>query len=293
MDYAIGIENLTKTYGKHRGVENVNLSIEEGQWMGFIGPNGAGKSTVIRTLLGSIKPTAGKCTVFGLDSWTQRDKIMAQVGYLPSEAIFYQNMTVRQTLEYAMALHNVKDLSRMKELSGILELDLKRKIGELSYGNRKKVGIVASLAHSPRLLVLDEPTGGLDPLMQSRFFELLEEEHKKGTTIFMSSHILSEIEHHAQIATFIKEGHIILQKSVHEMGNRSTRKVSVLGSVDLSGVSGIRDVREQQNGVSFLFSGKASDLANVLAKGNVQDFTVTEPELDELFMHFYEKEARV
>ena len=212
MKYAIEINNLTKTYGKHRGVESVDLSVKEGEWFGFIGPNGAGKSTTIRTLLGLIKPTGGKSKVFGLDSWLMKDKIMKDVGYLPSEAIFYPEMTVKETLDYALSFFGNKDGRRQKELCRRFQLDTKRKVGELSYGNRKKVGIVSALQHSPSLLILDEPTGGLDPLMQREFFNLLEEEHKNGKTIFMSSHILSEIEHHAQTAAFIRDGKIILKK---------------------------------------------------------------------------------
>ena len=292
MKYAIEINNLTKTYGKHRGVESVDLSVKEGEWFGFIGPNGAGKSTTIRTLLGLIKPTRGETKVNGMDSWLMKDKIMKDVGYLPSEAIFYPEMTVKETLDYALSFFGNKDVRRQKELCRRFQLDTKRKIGELSYGNRKKVGIVSALQHSPSLLILDEPTGGLDPLMQREFFNLLEEEHKNGKTIFMSSHILSEIEHHAQTAAFIRDGKIILKKEVSELSKTSRRKVSLRGSLDISGLQGVKEVVENKDGISFLYSGDSKVLLDVLSKGDIKDFTVTEPDLEEVFLHYYKREDK-
>ena len=292
MKYAIEINNLTKTYGKHRGVESVDLSVKEGEWFGFIGPNGAGKSTTIRTLLGLIKPTRGETKVNGMDSWLMKDKIMEDVGYLPSEAIFYPEMTVKETLDYALSFFGNKDGRRQKELCQRFQLDTKRKIGELSYGNRKKVGIVSALQHSPSLLILDEPTGGLDPLMQREFFNLLEEEHKNGKTIFMSSHILSEIEHHAQTAVFIRDGKIILKKEVSELSKISRRKVSLRGSLDISGLQGVKEVVENKDGISFLYSGDSKVLLDVLSKGDIKDFTVTEPDLEEVFLHYYKREDK-
>ena len=292
MKYAIEINNLTKTYGKHRGVESVDLSVKEGEWFGFIGPNGAGKSTTIRTLLGLIKPTRGETKVNGMDSWLMKDKIMEDVGYLPSEAIFYPEMTVKEPLDYALSFVGNKDGRRQKELCRRFQLDTKRKVGELSYGNRKKVGIVSALQHSPSLLILDEPTGGLDPLMQREFFNLLEEEHKNGKTIFMSSHILSEIEHHAQTAAFIRDGKIILKKEVSELSKTSRRKVSLRGSLDISGLQGVKEVVENKDGISFLYSGDSKVLLDVLSKGDIKDFTVTEPDLEEVFLHYYKREDK-
>ena len=292
MKYAIEINNLTKTYGKHRGVESVDLSVKEGEWFGFIGPNGAGKSTTIRTLLGLIKPTRGETKVNGMDSWLMKDKIMKDVGYLPSEAIFYPEMTVKETLDYALSFFGNKDGRRQKELCRRFQLDTKRKVGELSYGNRKKVGIVSALQHSPSLLILDEPTGGLDPLMQREFFNFLEEEHKNGKTIFMSSHILSEIEHHAQTAAFIRDGKIILKKEVSELSKTSRRKVSLRGSLDISGLQGVKEVVENKDGISFLYSGDSKVLLDVLSKGDIKDFTVTEPDLEEVFLHYYKREDK-
>ena len=292
MNNAVSLEGLVKRYGKHRGIEGLDLKVKEGEWFGYIGPNGAGKSTTIRTMLGLIKATEGKSTVLGMDSWKDREKIMEKVGYLPSEAIFYPEMTVSETLDYALSLHACKDRRRQKELSERLELDTGRKIGELSYGNRKKVGIVCALEHNPSLLILDEPTGGLDPLMQREFFSMLEEEHRKGVTIFMSSHILSEIESHAETAAAIREGRIIVSGKVEEISRTNARKVDLRGKIDISTLTGVKEVVEDKNGMSFLYSGEASALLEALYKGSVKDFTVTEPDLEEVFLHYYRKEEK-
>ena len=292
MNNAVSLEGLVKRYGKHRGIEGLDLKVKEGEWFGYIGPNGAGKSTTIRTMLGLIKATEGKSTVLGMDSWKDREKIMEKVGYLPSEAIFYPEMTVSETLDYALSLHGCKDRRRQKELSERLELDTGRKIGELSYGNRKKVGIVCALEHNPSLLILDEPTGGLDPLMQREFFSMLEEEHRKGVTIFMSSHILSEIESHAETAAAIREGRIIVSGKVEEISKTNARRVSLRGKADISTLTGVKEVVEDKNGMSFLYSGEASALLEALNKGSVKDFTVTEPDLEEVFLHYYRKEEK-
>ena len=292
MNNAVSLEGLVKRYGKHRGIEGLDLKVKEGEWFGYIGPNGAGKSTTIRTMLGLIKATEGKSTVLGMDSWKDREKIMEKVGYLPAEAIFYPEMTVSETLDYALSLHACKDRRRQKELSERLELDTGRKIGELSYGNRKKVGIVCALEHNPSLLILDEPTGGLDPLMQREFFSMLEEEHRKGVTIFMSSHILSEIESHAETAAAIREGRIIVSGKVEEISRTNARRVNLRGKIDISTLTGVKEVVEDKNGMSFLYSGEASALLEALYKGSVKDFTVTEPDLEEVFLHYYRKEEK-
>ena len=292
MKYAIEIENLTKSYGKHRGVENVDLCVKEGEWFGFIGPNGAGKSTTIRTMLGLIKPTGGKSKVLGLDSWKESNRIMEDVGYLPSEAIFYPEMSVKEVLDYALSFFKNKDKRRQKELCQRFQLDTKRKVGELSYGNRKKVGIVEALQHSPSLLILDEPTGGLDPLMQREFFSVLEEEHKKGKTIFMSSHILSEIEHHAETAAFIRDGRIILKKEVAEIAKNSARRVTLRGKINIENLEGVKELEINKECVSFLYSGDSRLLIDALGRGEVTDFTETEPDVEEVFLHYYKKEER-
>ena len=198
----IEIKNLTKSYGKSRGITDVNLNVEQGEIFGFIGPNGAGKSTTIRTLLGLIYPSAGSATIFG-KSCIQHPEVRKELGYLPSEVFYYDNMRVMDLLKYSASFYNKNCTKRINELAEVMDLDLKKKIDDLSFGNKKKVGIVQGLLHEPKLIILDEPTSGLDPLMQQKFFELIEQENKKGATVFFSSHILSEVQRMCSRGAFI------------------------------------------------------------------------------------------
>ena len=206
---AIEITDLTKYYGKARGIVALNLTVKEGEFFGFIGPNGAGKSTTIRTLLGLINATSGQAKVLGLDIQKGMQDILANVGYLPSEAVFYSGMKVKDILNLSAGLRKKDCSEEAGRLCERLRLDLSRKADELSFGNRKKAAIVAALQHNPRLLILDEPTGGLDPLMQHEFFQILRERNAKGTTIFFSSHVLSEVQRNCSRAAIIREGRII------------------------------------------------------------------------------------
>jgi ABC-2 type transport system ATP-binding protein len=204
----IEINNLTKTYGKSRGISDISFHVEQGEIFGFIGPNGAGKSTTIRTLLSLIYPTSGSATIFGKDCIKFAPEIKKEIGYLPSEVFYYDNMKVKDLLKYSASFYKKDCSRRMKELAEIMDLDLNKKIDDLSLGNKKKVGIVQGLLHEPKLIILDEPTSGLDPLMQQKFFELLEEENRKGATILFSSHILSEVQRLCNRVAIIKEGKI-------------------------------------------------------------------------------------
>ncbi|MBL4704416.1 MAG: ABC transporter ATP-binding protein, partial [Flavobacteriales bacterium] len=205
---ALEINNLTKFYGKFQALKNVNIKVEQGEIYGFIGPNGAGKSTTIRTILGLLRPSEGSTKVFGLDSQTQSKKILERVGYLPAEVNYYDEMNSKNLLEYSARFYKNSDMSKIASLADYFELDLSKKIRELSFGNKKKCAIIQCLLHNPELLILDEPTTGLDPLMQNRFFDLLEEENKKGVTVFFSSHILSDIERVCKTAAVIRKGEI-------------------------------------------------------------------------------------
>ena len=212
MTHVISTKNLTKHYGKARGIDDLNLDIQQGEIFGFIGPNGAGKSTTIRTLLGLIKPTSGSATIFGKDITTDGPAIRERIGYLPSEVFYYDNMRVEDLLKYSASFYKkprCETEQRMYQLAKLLDLDLTKKIDDLSYGNKKKVGIVQGLQHSPNLIILDEPTGGLDPLMQQTFFDLLLVENARGATILFSSHILSEVQKLCDRVAIIKEGKII------------------------------------------------------------------------------------
>ena len=287
----IQTENLTKYYGKSRGIIELNLAVEQGEFFGFIGPNGAGKSTTIRTLLGLIAPTSGSAMIFGKDVTKEKESILRDVGYLPSEALFYQGMKVKDVLKLSADLRKKDCKAEAKLLCDRLQLDTSRKIDELSFGNRKKVAIVCALQHRPGLLVLDEPTSGLDPLMQKEFFDILQERNKEGTTIFLSSHILSEIQRNCTRAAIIRDGKIIACDSVDALSKTSAKRITVHGKIDLEELYGIRDRKDTEDSVSFLYSGDMNSLLRALSSGNVDDLTITEPDLEEVFLHYYEKDG--
>lgn len=281
---------LTKYYGKARGIMGLDLTVSEGEFFGFIGPNGAGKSTTIRTMLGLIAPTCGNATIFGKDVTKDKVSILRDIGYLPSEALFYQGMKVKDVLKLSADLRKKDCKAESKLLCERLRLDTSRKIDELSFGNRKKVAIVCALQHKPELLVLDEPTSGLDPLMQKEFFDILRERNKAGATIFLSSHILSEIQRNCTRAAIIRDGRIIACDSVDALSKTSAKRVTVHGIIDLEHLNGIRDRKDTEDSVSFLYSGDINSLLCTLSSGQVNDLTVTEPDLEEVFLHYYEKE---
>lgn len=288
---AIKTVSLTKFYGKARGITDVNLSVSQGEFFGFIGPNGAGKSTTIRTLLGLIKPTSGSAAVLGLDITRDREKILSQVGYLPSESSFYPGMRVGDIIKLSADLRKKDCSEEAQVLCERLRLDPNRKTEELSFGNRKKAAIVCALQANPKMLILDEPTSGLDPLMQREFFEILGERSRGGATIFLSSHILSEVQRNCTRAAIIRAGRIIACGSVEELSKTSAKRVTVHGSVSLDGLSGIRDVQQADGGVSFLFGGEIDALISRLSQGHIDDLSVSEPDLEEIFMHYYEEAA--
>ena len=284
---AIKTTDLTKYYGKARGIIDLNLTIEEGEFFGFIGPNGAGKSTTIRTLLGLLKPTGGSAAIFGKDVVKEKESILADVGYLPSEAIFYPGMRVYQILKLSADVRKKDCREETKILCERLQLDTDKKVEELSFGNRKKVGIVCALQHNPKLLVLDEPTSGLDPLMQKEFFSILQERHQAGTTIFLSSHILSEVQRNCGRAAIIREGRLIACGSVEDLAKTSAKRITVYGDVKLEQLAGIKDRHVIDGGCSFLYSGDMNELVQCLSTGYIYDLSVAEPDLEEIFMHYY------
>ena len=281
---------LTKYYGKSRGIIDLDLTVAQGEFFGFIGPNGAGKSTTIRTLLGLITPTSGSAMLFGKDVTKEKEAILQDIGYLPSEALFYHGMKVKDVLKLSADLRKKDCAAEAKLLCERLQLDTARKIDELSFGNRKKVAIVCALQHQPDLM-LDEPTSGLDPLMQKEFFDILCERKKKGATIFLSSHILSEIQRNCTRAAIIRDGRIIACDNVDVLSKTNTKRITVHGIIDLEHLSGIRDRKETKDSVSFLYSGDMNSLLCMLSAGQVNDLTVTEPDLEEVFLHYYEKDG--
>lgn len=288
--YAIETEKLTKYYGKSRGIKDVSLTVKKGEFFGFIGPNGAGKSTTIRTLLGLIHPTSGKASVLGMDIASSREKILSQIGYLPSEAVFYSGMRVKDILKLCADLHKKDCRETAAQLCERLQLDTGRKADELSFGNRKKIAIVCALLHDPKLLILDEPTSGLDPLMQKEFFQIIRERNQAGATVFLSSHILSEIQRNCTRAAIIREGQIIACDRVEELSRTSAKRVTVHGNVDLSKLKNIRGKKESSGALSFLYSGDVNMLLRALAAGQISDLSISEPDLEEIFLHYYTKE---
>ena len=288
---SIKTTKLTKYYGKARGIEGLDLTVTQGEFFGFIGPNGAGKSTTIRTLLGLIAPTSGSAMIFEKDVTKEKESILRDIGYLPSEALFYQGMKVKDILKLSADLRKKDCTAESKLLCERLQLDTARKIDDLSFGNRKKVAIVCALQHRPKLLVLDEPTGGLDPLMQKEFFDILRERNKTGATVFLSSHVLSEIQRNCTRAVIIGDGRIIAQGSVDDLSKTSAKRITVHGSIHLENLSGVRDRKDTKDSVSFLYSGDMDRLLRTLSAGQVNDLTITEPDLEEVFLHYYEKDG--
>jgi len=294
---AIETTKLTKYYGKSRGIVDVDMAVEEGEIFGFIGPNGAGKSTTIRTLLGLIYPTSGSATIFGKEIIKSGPEIRQQVGYLPSEVFYYDDMRVIDLLRYSASFYRKDHRAiekRIKHLAELFDLDLKKKIDDLSYGNKKKVGIIQGLAHEPKLIILDEPTGGLDPLIQQEFFNLLKDENAKGATILFSSHILSEVQKLCDRVAIIKEGTIIKVEQIKTLLENSTKRfkleLNTVPDSSVFGIAGVSDLAAAGNSVSFLYRGRVNDITKILAEQNLIDLLVEEPDLEEIFMHYYEKE---
>ncbi len=291
----IEINQLTKNYGKARGITDITFNVEEGEIFGFIGPNGAGKSTTIRTLLSLIYPTSGNAKIFGMDSVKYAPEIKKQIGYLPSEVFYYDNMKVMDLLKYSASFYKKDCSKRIKELAEIMDLDLTKKMDDLSLGNKKKVGIVQGLLHEPKLLILDEPTSGLDPLMQQKFFELLEMENKKGATILFSSHILSEVQKLCNRVAIIKEGKLVTVEKISTLQENNYKKFkidtkSAVGEDDFN-MTGVTNLEVKGHIVSFLFKGNINLVLKKIAEMDITNIWIEEPDLEEIFLHYYEKEA--
>jgi len=285
----IETRKLTKYYGKNKGIIDVDLSINEGDIYGFIGPNGAGKSTTIRILLGLISPDSGEAMVLGKDCRKYKNEILADIGYMPSEAMFYSKMRVHEILKFSAKLQKKDCTLEAQKLCERLLLDTKKKVEDLSLGNRKKVSIVCALQHKPKLYILDEPTSGLDPLIQKEFFSILMERHREGATILISSHVLSEIQRYCNSAAIIRDGKVIVSDSVEMMSKSSIRRITLHGVSIAPSIEGVLDVLNQENMPSFLFHGDMQKLISALHGLPISDMTVSEPDIEETFMHFYAK----
>ena len=287
----VELNKLTKYYGDVKGCENIDFSVEEGEIFGFIGPNGAGKSTTIRTMLSLIYPTSGTATIFGKDAIKDGPEIRKEIGYLPSEIFYYDKMKVIDLLKYSASFYDKDCTERLYQLAEIMELDLERKIQDLSLGNKKKVGIVQGLLHSPKLIILDEPTSGLDPLMQKKFFNLIKEENKNGATVIFSSHILSEVQQLCDRVAIIKDGEIIKIQDIKALQNDNYKKFTIRGN-DLNhgkfNIKGVSELNQSDDKVSFFFKGDVNDIVKIISQLQLTDIVIEEPTLEEIFMHYYE-----
>ena len=288
---AIRTEGLTKYYGKSRGIVGVDLSVEEGDLFGFIGPNGAGKSTTIRLLLGLIKATDGCAEVFGKDVAGSRIEVLSEVGYLPSEASFYNGMRAGDIISLSASLRKKDCREEARVLCERLELDISKRVEELSLGNRKKVGIVCAMQHRPRLYILDEATSGLDPLMQREFYSLIRERNAEGATVFLSSHNLDEVQRYCRSAAVIREGRILVSDSVEKLAYTGVKRVTLKGTAQMPSLDGIKDIKTDGGSISFLYSGDKRELIARLVETSFEDITLTDPDLEEVFMHYYEREG--
>jgi ABC-2 type transport system ATP-binding protein len=288
----IETSKLTKYYGEARGIIDVDLTIEEGELYGFIGPNGAGKSTTIRLLLSLIYPTSGSAKIFGKDVFKYGADIKKYIGYLPSEVFYYDNMKVSDLLKYSASFYKKDNSKRIKELVEIMDLDASKRIDDLSYGNKKKVGIVQGLLHEPKLIILDEPTGGLDPLMQQNFFNLLEEEHKKGVTILLSSHVLGEVQRLCNRVAIIKDGKIVNVENMSNLGNSNYSRVKLKTknpvAKNIFNLAGVSALNVENHSVGFMFKGDINSVTRVIASLDLVNLLIEEPDLEEIFLHYYE-----
>ena len=284
---AIQTDGLTKFYGRSRGIIDLDLEVHEGEFYGFIGPNGAGKSTTIRILMGLIHKTRGSARILGKDISKEKEQILSVTGYLPSEAVFYPDMRGRDLIRLSADLRRKDCRKTSSDLCERLQLDPSRRISELSFGNRKKLAVVCALQHDPQICILDEPTGGLDPLMQREFFEILKERNKKGMTVFLSSHILSEVQRFCGRAAIIRAGRIIASGSVEELTRTNAKRVTVRGTFDPSGLPDVRDLQISGDMVSFLYGGDINLLLSRLSRHQIMDLSLSEPDLEEIFLHYY------
>jgi ABC-2 type transport system ATP-binding protein len=287
----IEVNKLTKYYGKARGIVDVSFTVDDGEIFGFIGPNGAGKSTTIRLLLSLIHPTRGSAKVFGKDVVTHGPEIRRDIGYLPSEVYYYEGMKVKDLLKYSASFYDCDCTQRIKELSELMELEMNRRISDLSYGNKKKVGIVQGLLHSPKLLFLDEPTAGLDPLMQRKFFDLIRKENARGVTVFFSSHILGEVQRLCTRVGIIREGKIAEISDIRSLQQNNYKKMHITAeglnpaSFDLPGVT---NLQTEDSTIKFFFKGDINTVLQKISGVQVTDLIIEEPTLEEIFMHYYE-----
>lgn len=287
MENLIEINNISKKYKNVQALDNLSLRVERGDFFGFIGPNGAGKSTTIKILLGLLKKDSGEIKLLGTENFDKT--LLNDIGYLPSEIRFYNNMKVLDILKYSAGLRKLDCTKEAEILCERLQLDTNKRISELSLGNKKKVGIVCALQHFPKLYILDEPTSGLDPLIQKEFFEILKERHKDGATIFLSSHILSEIEHYCNKAAIIKNGKLVAFDKTDNLLKSTAKKVSIKNCQSPLKHLNVESINIINNVMSFIYYGDSRTLIHELDQIEFSDVSITDLDLEEIFLHYYQQ----
>ncbi|MFR0822079.1 MAG: ABC transporter ATP-binding protein [Clostridia bacterium] len=290
MSYAIQIENLSKSYGKNTAIQDIHLNIEEGTIFGFIGPNGAGKSTTIKCMMNLIRSNTGEVCIQGKPLSKNREAIREIMGYLPSEIHLYEDLTVKKMLDYAASFYKKDCSKRRKQLVDKLEVEEDKKIDELSLGNLKKVGIVIAFMHEPKIVIMDEATSGLDPLMQEKFYEILLEEKKKKTTIFFSSHILSEVKRICDNIAIIKDGKIVKVERIQDLQETNMVKVKIVAQhiEELEKALAVPVLEKKDNQIQFIYTGDIDQLLKIVSQYTVSKFLVEELDIEEIFMHYYQ-----
>ena len=287
----IEINNLTKNYKSNRGIENINLSVNEGEIYGFIGPNGAGKSTTIKTLLNFIYPTSGEASILEMDIVEYSHKIKEYIGYVPSEVKYYDDVKVADLIKYARSFYPNTSKEEVDKLCTELELDMNKKVGELSLGNKKKVAIDQAMISKPKVLILDEPTNGLDPLMQKKLFNLLIEEKKKGNTVFLSSHNLVEVQNLCDRVCVIKEGKIVdiieIDKAITKLGLKVTLTSSDISEELITNI-GDKILSKNDNTYTFVYSKDINFLIKELSNYKVEELLIEKENLEDAFLNYYE-----
>jgi ABC-2 type transport system ATP-binding protein len=291
----IEINSLTKTYGKNRGIDSVNLKVNKGEILGFIGPNGAGKSTTIKVLLNLIFPTSGEGKIFGLDCVEHTARIKEDLGYVPSEVRYYDNMKVQELIDYAKSFRSNIDNDYVKDLCKLFDIEVEKNISELSLGNKKKVAIVQAILHKPKLLILDEPTNGLDPLIQQKLFTTLLKLKQEGTTIFLSSHNLTEVEEFCDRVAIIKEGKIVDVKNISDFAHKKIKRVTVKLAENIQkelSAAGAESIEQAGDSISFNYDGDINKLLAIITQYKLVDLIIEEKKLSEVFMSYYDMDHK-
>lgn len=283
------IKNLTKNYKNQRGIQNINISIKKGEVFGFVGPNGAGKSTTIRCIMELINKNSGEIFINNTQVKREKNSIKEEIGYLPSEVHLYEDLTVEKMLKYSASFYKKDCAKTIENLVKRLDLDIKKKIDELSLGNLKKVAIVLALMHQPKILILDEATSGLDPLMQEVFYELIKEQKEKGTTIFFSSHILTEIKRICDRVGIIKDGKLIKVETIENITSSDFSTITIYSKniINIKKEIDSKIVEEKENTIKLIYDKNINDLIKILSKYEIEKILIEELSLEEIFMHYY------